>query len=707
MAMFKTRENPFNLDRRDFLRSGAAGLVVSFTLGAASRDARAASGQMLGAYIQIADDNTVTVYIGPSEMGQGIMTGLAMLAAEELKVDWSTVRAVEAPAAAAYANPLFHAQLTGGSTSMRGWFTPMRQAAAIAREMLITAGAAALGQQRSACVANNGAVWCGAASVPYAQIVGAAALLTPPASAPLDTAYSVIGQRLPRVDIPAKVDGSAVFGIDVRVPGMLYAVTVHSPTLGGTVASVPSTPRGAVAVVNLGSAVGVVANSTWEARAIAQGLRINWNIPSSSASITTSSINAAAQQLMTAPNPQLIESSGFPDSALANAVAGIDATYSLPYMAHACMEVLNCTASVTPTSCEIWAPTQGQATCVATAATLLGIAPSQVTVHTTFLGGGLGRKIEQDYIAEAILIAKAVGVPVKLTWTREQDFQNDKFRPCALIRVRAGVDQFGGPVSMIYRNVAPSINVAHGSANPEDTGAVAGATGLPYDIPARRIEFTPNTQGVPIGYWRSVGESYNTFAVESAIDELALLTKADPVAYRQRLLAKAPRELAVLNAVAALAAKTPLGRGAARGVAFLSGFGSVVAQIAEVTASGTGPLRITRVFCAIDCGTAVNPDSIEAQMQGGIVHGLSATLWGGVTFNAGVPSVSNFNRYRMARMGDMPQISVAIVNSGAAVGGVGEAAVPCVAPAIANAYARLTGVRVRTLPFYPGATMGD
>ena len=308
-------------------------------------------------------------------------------------------------------------------------------------------------------------------------------------------------------------------------------------------------------------------------------------------------------------------------------------------------------------------------------------------------------------------VSKAIGKPVKLTWSRTQDFQNDKYRPCALIRVQAGLDVNHNVTALIYRNVSPSINIQRNTQpgnNPEDTGAVAGATGLLYAVPNRRIEFVPNLADIPLGYWRSVGESYNTFAVESAIDELALAGKQDPLAFRKYLLTGNSRALAVLNAVDTLSgwSTTKLSTGNARGIAFLNGFGSLIALVAQISLNSSGQIKVSKMFCAIDCGVAINPDSIEAQIQGGIAHGLSAALWGQVTFANGVPNATNFSNYRVLRMSEMPTVSVKVISSTAAPGGVGETGVPCVAPAIANAYATLTAKRIRTLPFYPGATMG-
>jgi isoquinoline 1-oxidoreductase beta subunit len=674
----------------------------------------------LGAYLKIDTTNNVTVCIGSTEMGQGIMTGMGQLVAEELVLNWSQVRVEHALASAAspnpYANPLFHMQITGGSTSTRGWYLPMRQAAAIAGQWLIAA-ANTLTPGGGWTLAAGGKVTNGSKTYLFSDLVGTAATLAPPTSASLATTTNVIGKRMPRTDIPAKVDGSAVFGIDVQVPGMVFASVVHCPTLGGTVASMPASASGAVALVNLGNAVGVVASDTWTAMNIANSLasKVKWTLPQSTASRDSASILATAQSLLTSTTAttHVYETAGGdPAAALATAKAKIDATYTLPYLAHGCMEVLNCTAVVTPTSCEVWAPTQGQQFCIPTAQAITGLPASAITVHTTFLGGGLGRKIEQDYVSQAITMAKAVGKPVKLTWSRKQDFQNDKYRPCASIRVQAGVDANNAITGLLYRNVSPSINIQRNTTpgnNPEDTGAVAGALGLPYVIANKRIEYVPNPADIPLGYWRSVGESYNTFAVESAIDELALAAGQDPMAFRKALVPAGSRPWGVLDAVDKLSGWSTSAppTGSARGLAFLSGFGSFIAIVAQISLNSTGQIKVGKMFCAIDCGLTINPDSIEAQMQGGVAHGLSAALWGQVTFASGVPNVVNFSNYRVLRIGEMPPVSVAIVPSTADPGGVGETGVPCVAPAIANAYAKLSGNRVRTLPFYPGATMGD
>ena len=711
MDRLASSSDSVSINRRAFLGGGAAALVVPFTV---SFSARAqAAGSTLGAYLKIDSTNVVTVYVGSTEMGQGIMTGLAQLVAEELMLSWSQVRGEQALASSAspnpYGNPLFGMQLTGGSTSMRGWYLPMRKAAAIAREQLLAAARQLYGGAWT--LKAGGQVTNGSVAYPFSALVATAATIQPLTSPTLATTSNVIGKKMPRLDIPAKVNGSAIFGIDVRVPGMVYASVVHCPTLTGKVASMPTTAAGALALVNLGNAVGVVANDTWTAMKIARSLasKIAWTQPANMATLDSALVQANGRALAQATNvtPKIYETTGAVDPAIVLAsTRKVDALYQTPFLAHACMEVLNCTASVTATSCEVWAPTQGQQFCIPTIQAITGLAPAQITVHTTFLGGGLGRKIEQDYIAQAVTIAKAVGKPVKLTWSREQDFKNDKYRPTAAMRVQlGGLDSNGAITAMLYRNVSTSINGQKG--NPEDTGAVAGAVGLPYPIVNRRVEFVANPCDVPLGYWRSVGESYNIFAIESAIDELALALGRDPMALRKSLLVADARARGVVDAVDKMSgwSTSTAPSGSARGVAFMKGFGSYIALVVQVSRKTDGTIKADKAFCAIDCGVAINPDSIEAQVQGGIIHGLTAALWGEAVIVNGAPKPGNFSNYRVAKARDVPQMSVAVIASTAAPGGVGETGVPCVAPAIANAWAKLSGQRIRTLPFYSGATM--
>ncbi|MEI6800179.1 MAG: molybdopterin cofactor-binding domain-containing protein [Pseudomonadota bacterium] len=706
------------LSRRAVL-TGAAALVVPFVFTPATKGALAATAGAgsIGAYIKIDTANSVTVILGASEMGQGILSGLAQLVAEEMNLNWSQVRAEHAPASIAwpnpYGNPLFGAQLTGGSTSTRGWYGPLRLAAAKARDTLIAA--ANLQEGGVWVLGQGGTLTKGASSITFAQVVVKASTLPLPDTATLATTTRFIGQKIPRLDVPAKTNGTAVFGMDVKVAGMKFGSTIHAPVQGGTVKTMPASVSGTV-LYNLGTAVGVLADDTWTAMQLAKSIasKITWNLPADPNTADSTALAAAAQALLiSTATPYVAEAVGSP-SVTAGAGA-MDATYSLPFLAHATMETVNCTASVTANACEIWVPTQGQQFIPGLAASITGLPTSAITVHTTLMGGGLGRKFETDYVAEAVKLSKLAKVPVKLIWSREEDFKNDYYRPSALIRVQAAVTSGGEITDLVYRNVSPSINIQRGTLpanNPEDTGAVAGAVGLPYKIGAKRIEFLPLVPcDVRLGYWRSVGESYNTFAVESAVDELALLAGKDPLAFRKGLVSGPdgnPRALGVLTALETLTNwSVPPASGTARGMAFLSGFGSYIAMAAEVGKNSAGQAVVKKMYCAIDCGIVVNPDGVETQIQGGIAHGISATMWGEVKFVKGVPQVSNFNRYRMLKISEMPEVAVKIVTSSASPGGVGETGVPCVAPAIANAWAKLTGTRVRTLPFYPGATMGD
>ncbi len=713
-----TGETAAGLTRRSVLSAGAAALIVpfSFAPGRSAMAANAPASGAIGAYIRIDASNVVTVILGASEMGQGILTSLSQLVAEEMNLDWAQVWAEHAPASTLwpnpYGNPLFGAQLTGGSTSTRGWYAPLRQAAANARATLIAAANQQMGGVWT--LAPGGMLEQGTTLIPFSQVVATAATLTQPTNAPLATTTRFIGQSVPRLDVPSKTDGSAVFGMDVKVPGMKFGSTIHSPVQGGTVKTMPATSGGAK-LYNLGNAVGVVADDTWTAMRLARGAagKIVWNLPADPSAADSVALAAQAAVLLQSTTAVAFEAELVGTPSIGAKANGIDATYSLPFVAHATMEVVNCTANVTATSCEIWAPTQGQQFVIPTAQGITGLPADAITLHSTLMGGGLGRKFEMDYVSEAINLSKQAGVPVKLTWSREEDFKNDFYRPSALIRVRASLTAKGGISNYIYRNVSPSINIQRGqvsSNNPEDTGAVAGAVGMPYKMGARRIEYVPLLPcDVRLGYWRSVGESYNTFAVESAMDELALAAGQDPMAFRKALVSGKggnPRTLGVLTALETLCNWGTVPAGQARGMAFLSGFGSYIAMAADM-ANVAGKVVVKKMYCAIDCGVAVNPGGIETQIQGGIAHGLSATLWGEQRFVQGKPQVQNFNHYRMLKLHEMPQVAVAIVPSTAAPGGVGETGVPCVAPAVANAWANATGgARLRSLPFYPGATMG-
>lgn len=699
---------PAGLSRRGFLGTAAfAGGAFTLSFSFLSK-ARAATGSTpLGAWVTVRSDEIVVVQVGSSDMGQGVLTSLPQILADEMKVDWAKVRAQSAPATPGYGNPLYGGlQLTGGSGSVRGYYTAMRQAGAAVREMMISAAAATWGVDRTQCVAAHGTVTRQgtSTSLTYGQLAPLAATYPVPTDPPLtpDDQLTLIGTSVTRTDVPSKCNGTAQFGIDVRLPGMVYAAIVHSPRIGGTLVGTPPVPAGALAVVPLGNACAVVATNTWSAFKAAGALQAKWSVPASSSQIDTPTIDAQASALMATGAALVAEASGDVASQYAASATRIDATYGLPYLAHATLEPLNCTASVTASNCTIWAPTQGQGLNVGTIQAITGLAPEQIVIHTTMLGGGLGRKFEQDFIAQAVTVSQALGKPVKLTWSREQDFQHDCYRPMTLARVRAGTDAAGNVNAFWVRTVSPSISAQRYPLVGVDESAVEGSIVLPYGFGARQTEWVQHPAAVPLGYWRSVGNSINCFVVESAIDELALARGVDPYQFRRALLANAPRELAVLDAAATLAGwSTTPPAGRARGIAFTSSFGSLCAQVAEVSKDSLGRIVVNKVAVAIDCGKAVNPNIVVQQMQGGIVHGLTAALWGRVQFAKGSATTHNFNTYRMLLMKEMPVVSVTIVNSGQALGGVGEPGVPPIAPAVANAWARLTGTRLRTLPMFP------
>lgn len=711
------------LDRRSFLAGAAAALLVPVTLTVAPRGAAAAT-TGVGAFIRIDGSNVVTLVTGQTEMGQGIGSGLAQIMAEELLLDWTQVRFEHAPVLpATYGLPGWGVQLTGGSTSTMMWYTPLRTASAKAAWRL-RAAAAAMNPGTDIAqwyLATGGYVALGSAdltkatkSYRFADVLGSLPP-TAPDSVPF-APRNIVGKPVTRLDLAAKVDGSAVFGMDVVLPGMVFASVIHCPTITGTVKSAPTSATGALAVINLGDSVGVVAKNTWSAMSIAQSLqsKITWNLPADLTLLDSTRLATAAQALQDADVPanlKLYQNDGTPDGK----VGQLDVTYKTPFLAHACMEVMNATVSVTKTNgvasfVELWLPTQGQSFVPATVRSVAGLSSltdAQIKVNSMFCGGGFGRKIEMDYVLQAVKIAAAIGKPVKLTWSRPQDFKNDKYRPCASMRVRLGGD-VNGIKAMIYRNVSASINFQHG-ANPEDTGAVAGAAGLPYAIGERRVEFARLPTNIPLGYWRSVGESYNTFAVESAIDELALKLGQDPIDYRLRMLSNDQRATTLLQTLKASSGYTAMKPGQ-RGVAFLKGFNSYVALAVEIALDTAGKIKVTKAQYVIDCGLVVNPNAVEAQMQGGLAHGIYSALYNRITFVNGVPQVQNFSNYRVLRGRDMPKVSVTILEgdpNNPRPGGVGEAGVPCVAPAIANAYHRLTGSRERELPFHPGATMSE
>jgi isoquinoline 1-oxidoreductase subunit beta len=703
------------ITRRRFLQASggaAGGLLLGFHLPLGGPAARAsgtaaAQGAQINAWLQIASDESVTVRVACSEMGQGVYTALPMLVAEELEVDWSKVRAEMAPAGAAYINRLFGIQATGGSTSVRQGFEPLRQAGAAAREMLRQAAASRWGVPLEACTAEKGRILHRASgrSASYGALAADAAALTPPEKIALKpaAAWWLLGKPTRRLDSFDKTTGRAVFGIDVRVPGMLFGTVAACPVFGGKLARVDAAPArkvpGVKAVVPLADAVIVVADSTWNARRGMLALKPEWN-EGPNATVDSAQIRA---RLRAALDGESVQAHAQGDAAdrLQAAKQVHDAVYDVPFLAHATMEPMNATAHVRADAADIWAPTQSQGPTQQFVAGMLGLAPAAVRVHTTFLGGGFGRRFETDFVAHAVEASRAAAAPAQVLWTREEDTRHDFYRPAAAVRMRAALGADGRPEALHARVACPSIlarTFPDEMKNGVDSTAVEGLDDSPYAIAHQLVEYARVDTCVPVGFWRSVGNSQNAFIREAFLDELARAAGADPLAYRLALLADKPRHAAVLRAAARRAGwmnAPPAGRH--RGLALHESFGSIVAEVAEVSIEN-GALRVHRVSCAADCGTIINPDTVEAQLQSAIIYGLTAALYGEITLAKGRVEQSNFPNYRMLTLADAPAIDVEIVASQQAPGGVGEPGTPPIAPAVANAVFAATGKPVRALP---------
>jgi len=703
------------LDRREFLKKSAAGgtaLVIGFYLPskyealAAGPPSEPAS---LNAWVRIAPNDTVTLMIDKSEMGQGVVTSLAMLLAEELELDWKKIKTEFAPAAPAYFNPLFGVQGTGGSTSVRASWGPLTKAGAAAREMLIAAAAQQWYVDPSACRAENGAVVHTATNkrLNYGALVEEAAKLAVPANPALKGPknYKYIGKPVKRLDTPAKSNGKAGFGIDVRLPNMQYAVVARCPVFGGKVKSFDATKakavRGVKQVLQISSGVAVVADNTWSAMEGRRALQIEWD-EGPNASVSSESIRKLYLE-NAEKTGAIARKDGDVETALAGAAKKVEAGYEVPFLAHATMEPMNCAADVRTDGCDIYAPTQFQTFNQNTGAKLTGLKPEQVRVHTTFLGGGFGRRAEQDFVAEAVEISKASGAPVQVTWSREDDMQHDFYRPAAYTKLTGGLDSDGWPVAWKSRIVSPSImsRFFPGSVkNGIDESSVEGQANSKYAIPNFLVEYVLTETGVPVGFWRSVGNSQNGYITECFTEELAKAAGKDSFEFRRKLLANAPRHRGVLELAAEKAGwGKPLPAGQTRGIAVVESFGSFVAEVAEVSVNRkSGEVRVHRVVCAVDCGRHVNPDIIAAQMEGGIVYGLTAALKGQITIAKGRVEQSNFNDYEMLRINEMPKVEVHIVPSNEAPGGCGEPGTPPIAPAVCNAIFAATGKPIRRLP---------
>lgn len=714
--------------RRTFLKVSAAasgGLLIGFHWSLIGRGgeaqaaeapagapAKASAELSPNAWIRIGRDDRVTLRVASSEMGQGVYTSIPMLLAEELECDWTRIVVEMAPADKAYTNPLIGQQLTGGSTAIRAFYQPLRQAGASARDLLVRAAAQTWKVKDSECRAENGVVFHKSSDrrARYGELVDVAATLPVATSVFLKdpSEFRLIGKSVARLDTPLKVNGTAVYGIDVRLDGLLTAVVARSPVFGGKVRKFDGAKalavKGVRQVLPIHSGVAVVADSFWAARQGREALVVEWdegaNAKLSSADIRTTLERALKQKPVVARKEGDVARVTKP-GALSAGSKSIDALYDTPYLAHACMEPMNATARVTKDGCELWVPTQAQTGVQFVTGKITGLPPEKIRVHTTFLGGGFGRRSEQDFVAEAVELSMRTNAPVKVVWTREDDIQHDYYRPATLNRLTATLDAGGKPIAWQHAIAGPSIfaRVFPGMIkNGIDNTSVEGAANLPYAFPNIEVSWVMENGAVPVGFWRSVGSSHNAFITECFIDEVARLANKDPFEFRRSLLALQPRHLGVLELAAQKAGwGLPLPAGRARGIAVAESFGSYCAQVAEVSVEQK-QVRVHRVVCAIDCGTVVNPDTVTAQMESGIVYGLTAALRGEITVRKGRVEQSNFNDYPLLRFDEMPVVEVHIVKSIEAPGGVGEPGTPPIAPAVANAVFALTGNPIRRLP---------
>ena len=740
-------KKPRRWTRRRFLKVSATGggvLVLGFVVapvvgryrrqGAIEAHADATGEFQPNAWLTIHPDDRIVFTLDRVEMGQGTMTSHPMLIAEELEVDPATIDVEFAIADRRYDHPEFFLQVTGGSSSVRTSWERLRQAGAVARDMLRAAAAETWDVPIEACVAHDGTVMHEPTGrrATYGSLTRTAArqsIPDPVLKSPAD--FKILGQSLNRVDVPLKVDGSAGFGIDVRVPDMATAVIVRPPVLGATVKAfdgrTATQKPGVRAVVDIPAGVAVVADTYWQARAAADAVTVEWE--GGNPTLDSVKLSEELRALTDAPGTA-VRDDGDADTALASAGRTVDAAYEVPHLAHAPMEPQNCTAHVDGDRCEVWAPTQSPGVARDIVATALDIPLDHVTVHTTFLGGGFGRRLVSDFVVEAALLLHKINQPVKVMWSREDDMCHSFLRPHVRHVLQASIGETRVPVAWRHRIAAPTILGAVmpewlpamtpgavpravdrglsrmvggvlGDAWVTDPTSSEGASDTAYAIDNLRVEVALHDPGVPVGFWRSVGHSHTAFAVESFIDELALAASQDPYAFRRELLRNAPRHRGVLDAAAARAGwDTPSPPGIGRGIAQHFSFETYVAQVAEVSVED-GRIRVHRVVCAVDCGRVINPDIVRAQMEGSIAFGLSAALKQRISYKDGHVEQDNFHNYQMLRMNEMPEVEVVIVESEADPTGVGEPAVPPIAPAVANALAAATGRRIRTLPIEP------
>jgi isoquinoline 1-oxidoreductase beta subunit len=704
------------LTRRIFLKTGisaAGGLLLAFDLPVFVSDTSAAGSNSFvpNAFIRIGTDGSVTLTMPYVEMGQGTYTSIPMLIAEELEVPLSQVRLEHAPPnEKLYGNPVLGGiQATGNSNAIRAAWGPLRQAGATARVMLIAAAAQRWKVDPSLCRAERGEVvhQTSARRIKYGALVGDATRLPVPEKVALKRPeeFRLIGTPAKRLDAPSKVNGTAIYGIDARPLGLKIATLAQSPVFGGRLKSVDyaaaKAVKGVRQIVQLDDAVAVVADHMGAAKKGLAALVIQWD----SGPYATLSTEDIARDLEkgTLNSGAVAQNTGDAIQALSNAVTKVDAMYEVPFLAHAAMEPMNCTVHVRKDGCEVWVGSQVIARAQATAAKTTGLPLDKVVVHNHLIGGGFGRRLEIDGVTRAVQIAMQVDGPVKIVWTREEDIQHDMYRPYFFDRLSAGLDEAGMPIAWIHRFAGSSILarwLPPAFNNGLDGDTTDGAIHLQYDLPNVHVEYLRmEPPGIPTTFWRSVGPSHNVFVVESFMDELAIVAKKDPVDYRRALLNKAPRARAVLELAAAKAGwGQALPKGSGRGVSMQFVFETYMAQVAEVVVSRDGGVRVRRVVCAVDCGTVVNPDTVRAQVQGAVIFGISAALYGRITLKDGHVEQTNFHTYRVLRMNEAPDIEVHLVQNAESPGGMGEPGTSAIVPAITNAICAATGKRLRKLP---------
>ncbi|WP_020183042.1 xanthine dehydrogenase family protein molybdopterin-binding subunit [Methylotenera sp. 1P/1] len=716
---------PLNISRRTFIKATAlvaGGLVIAFAIPQAKRfllpgETKApadASGSKLpapNAFLRIGTDNTITVLLAHSEMGQSIWTTLPMLIAEELDADWSKIQVEHAGAAPQYVHTAYGIQITGGSSTTWSEFDRYRQAGALTRALLINAAAQELGVAKETLRTENGFVVSADKKISYGELAEAAAKLETPTTVVLKDPkdWKIIGKATKRLDSAAKINGTAKFGQDVQFEGLKTAMVARAPVFGGKVksfdASASKQIKGVQNVVQVPTGVAVIADNYWSAKQGRDALKIDWDLGPNAGLDSKKMVED--YRALAATTGTVAAKAGDSQAALKQAKTVVKAEYVAPYLAHSPMEPLNCTVKIDKDACEIWTGTQMQTTDQAAAAKILGLKPEQVTIHTLFLGGGFGRRANPaaDFVSEAVQVAKAAGVPVKTVWSREDDVKGGYYRPMFLHQANIALDDKGLPIAWEHTAVGQSIMLGTPFEtvmikDGVDATSVEGTADSPYlkSIANHQVQLHTVKADIPVLWWRSVGHSHTAFVMESLIDELANAAKRDPLEYRRELLKDHPRHLAALNLAAEKADwGKPLPKGVFRGIAVHESFGSFVAQVAEVSVNA-GEVKVHRMISAIDCGLAVNPESLTAQMQSSVSFGLGAALQSEITFKDGQVQQSNFHDYQVLRMKDMPKVEVYIVPSTEKMGGVGEPGLPPVAPAVTNAIFAATGRRIRTLP---------